>query len=256
MTRFYIFILACILTGCCPRGIPPEITALHQLPSPPPKKEKKEIIIVDAGHGGKDAGANNKREKYEEKALTLETAFLISEQLKKLGYRTILTRNEDVFVPLETRAEIANSIDADLFVSIHYNFSSSQEAEGVEVYYYKEDKKPTPLRIIQSKELGMEVLKKVIVQTGAESRGVKQANFAVVRETKMPAILIEAGFLSIFASTLQRNCTGGRPVLSNPPQALGFLTFTLSFAFDSFLVGFLFLCLGFDQIHRANDSIF
>jgi N-acetylmuramoyl-L-alanine amidase len=196
MKFVYFLLLALVMTACVHHGIPPEITALHHLPSFSHKKEKKEIIIVDAGHGGKDAGTNSKREKYEEKTLTLETAFLISEQLKKLGYKTLLTRNEDVYVPLETRAEIANSVNADLFVSIHYNFSSSQEAEGIEVYYYKEEKKPTPQRIVQSKQLGAEVLKKVIVHTGAESRGVKQANFAVVRETKMPAILIEAGFLS------------------------------------------------------------
>jgi len=121
---------------------------------------------------------------------------LISDALKRLGYKTILTRNNDIYIPLETRAEMANSIDADLFVSIHYNFSSSQEAEGIEVYYYKEEKRPLPFRIVQSKELGQEVLRKVIKNTGAESRGVKQANFAVIRETKMPAVLVEAGFLS------------------------------------------------------------
>jgi len=197
MRYLYFLLIACTLASCGYRGIPPEITALHQLPPPLAiGREKKETIIVDAGHGGKDAGTTSKRERYEEKSLTLETAFLISDQLKKLGYKTIMTRNTDTFVPLEARANIANSVNADLFVSIHYNFSSSQEAEGVEVYYYKEEKKPIPLRIAQSKELGAEVLKKVIVQTGAESRGVKQANFAVVRETKMPAILIEAGFLS------------------------------------------------------------
>ena len=197
MKFFYFVILAFLVAGCVQHGIPPEVTALHHLPPPPPiSKIKKEIIILDAGHGGKDTGTTSKRDKYEEKSLTLETVLLVSEQLKKLGYKTILTRHEDIFVPLETRAHIANSVDADLFVSIHYNFSSSKEVEGIEVYYYKDTKKPTPNRIVRSKELGLEVLRKAIVQTGARSRGVKQANFAVVRETKMPAILIEAGFLS------------------------------------------------------------
>jgi N-acetylmuramoyl-L-alanine amidase len=189
-------LLLCFLTACGHRGIPPEITALHQRPMPPLIQQKKEIIIVDAGHGGKDAGASSKQGKYEEKVLTLKTAFLISDYLKELGYKTILTRSHDIFVPLETRAEIANSQDADLFVSIHYNFSPSQEAEGIEVFYYKEDKKSPTQRIAQSKALGLEVLKKIVLNTGAQSRGVKQANFAVVRQTKMPAILIEAGFLS------------------------------------------------------------
>lgn len=175
--------------------MPQEIAALHQKIHTP-QVAKREVIIVDAGHGGKDAGASSKKDKYEEKTLTLETAQLISNYLEELGYKAILTRSHDVFVPLETRAEIANSTEADLFVSIHYNYSPSHEAEGIEVYYYKEEKHPQSSRITQSKELGQEVLKKIVKNTGAESRGVKQANFAVVRQTKMPAILIEAGFLS------------------------------------------------------------
>lgn len=196
MKVFIFLFFATLLTACNPRGIPPEITALHIKPQPPVIPSRQEIIIVDAGHGGKDAGTSSKREFYEEKQLTLETAFLIADYLKKLGYKAVLTRNKDIFVPLETRAEIANSLRADLFVSIHYNNSSSQEAKGIEVYYCKEEKIPPSSRILRSKELGQDVLKHIISSTGAESRGVKQANFAVVRQTKMPAILIEAGFLS------------------------------------------------------------
>ena len=189
-------LLACALTSCNYRGIQPEVTALHYTPRPALTKSKPELIIVDAGHGGKDAGTSSKREAYEEKQLTLQTSLLIADYLKKLGYKTILTRNQDTFVPLETRSEIANSVKADLFVSVHYNYSSSKEAEGIEVFYYKEDKTPPSSRIALSKELGQEVLKKIVKSTHAESRGVKQANFAVIRQTKMPAILIEAGFLS------------------------------------------------------------
>ena len=191
-----IALLSCF-TSCGHRAIPPpEIVFMH----PPPKmilpQVKREVIIVDAGHGGKDAGASSKKEGYEEKELTLQTAFLIVDQLKQLGYTTIMTRKQDNYIPLETRAEIANVVNADLFVSIHYNYSVSKEAEGIEIFYYKEGKTPLSSRVTQSKALGQEVLKKIVKSTGAESRGVKQANFAVVRETKMPAILIEAGFLS------------------------------------------------------------
>lgn len=196
MKIILLIVVACFLTACGHRGIPPEITALHTLPKKPLPKVKKEVIIVDAGHGGKDAGTNSKKDGYEEKELTLETAFLIADCLKQLGYKTVMTRKQDTFVSLDARAEIANAIEADLFVSIHYNYSVSNEAEGIEVFYYKEGKTPPSPRIAHSKELGQEVLKKIVKQTGADSRGVKQANFAVVRETKMPAILIEAGFLS------------------------------------------------------------
>jgi len=152
--------------------------------------------VIDAGHGGHDGGAISKRNDYNEKELTLATAFSIRNCLNQLGYKTVMTRSQDTFVPLGTRAEIANALDADLFVSIHYNFCPNAEAKGIEVYYYKEDRTPSSFRILQSKSLGAMVLRKIISQTGATSRGVKQANFAVIRETRMPAILIEGGFLS------------------------------------------------------------
>jgi N-acetylmuramoyl-L-alanine amidase len=195
--RSFLFItLACVLTSCGYHHIPPEVTALHYMPKKPLPVHKREVIIVDAGHGGKDAGASSKKDAYQEKELTLDTAYLIADSLKQMGYKAVLTRKHDTFVPLETRAEIANSLEADLFVSIHYNYSTSKEVDGIEVFYYKEGKTPLSSRVAQSKELGQEVLKKIVSQTGASSRGVKQANFAVVRETEMPAILIEAGFLS------------------------------------------------------------
>lgn len=197
MKRVLFLFLICFLSACSPKSIPPEITAIHDKPKLPPiLQPKTEVIIVDAGHGGKDAGTCSSREGYEEKYLTLETAFLVCDCLKKLGYKTVMTRTHDVFVPLETRAEIANTLSADLFVSVHYNHSASPEAKGIEVFYYKEGKTPPSQRIVESKEFGSQVLKKIISHTGAESRGVKQANFAVVRHTHMPAILIEAGFLS------------------------------------------------------------
>ncbi|MBS0623151.1 MAG: N-acetylmuramoyl-L-alanine amidase [Verrucomicrobia bacterium] len=184
-----------LLTGCGTRGIPPEVTAMATREKSPVVC-KPQRIILDAGHGGRDTGAASCRENYEEKSLTLSTALLVQDQLKKMGYQTSLTRNHDIYLPLSTRAEIANKHDADLFVSIHYNFSTSKEAHGIEVFYYKEEKAPSHPRIVKSKQLAQRVLNGVLTQTGANSRGVKQANFAVVRETKMPAILIEAGFLS------------------------------------------------------------
>ncbi len=193
--RYIVLLLPIFLfTACARHTIPPEISAMHEYRKPTSKK--REVIIVDAGHGGKDCGAVSKRESYEEKELTLATALMIRNCLNQLGYKTIMTRDQDIFIPLSTRAEIANANQADLFVSIHYNYSASPDAKGVEVYYYKEGKTPPSPRIAKSKALSSEVLKKVVSNTGATSRGVKEANFAVVRETEMPAILVEAGFLS------------------------------------------------------------
>lgn len=189
-----LILLAGFVSACGMRSIPPEISILHEQKKVSPRK--METIVVDAGHGGKDGGSISKRDGYEEKELTLETAQMICTCLHQLGYKTVLTRSQDIYVPLSSRAEIANSLGAELFVSIHYNYSPNSEANGVEVYYYKEEKNPASNRIMKSKALGNTVLRKVIVHTGAESRGLKQANFAVIRETHMPAILVEAGFLS------------------------------------------------------------
>ncbi len=194
MRYLFLILLAGLVSACGTRGSSPEISALHNVRKRP--IQRQETIVIDAGHGGKDGGSLSKRDAYEEKVLTLETAHMIRNSLNQLGYKTVMTRNDDTYVPLSTRAEIANSLKADLFVSIHYNYSPNRDAKGIEVYYYKEEKNPTASRIVQSKSLCDNVLRKVIALTGADSRGVKQANFAVVRETKMPAILVEAGFLS------------------------------------------------------------
>lgn len=189
----WILFLLCLtlLAGCGQRSELPEITHLHKF-----TPTKKEVVVIDAGHGGKDGGCMSKRDDYEEKELTLKTAFLVRNCLQQLGYRVVMTRTQDTYIPLDERAEIANTINANLFVSIHYNYSTNSNAKGVEVFYYKEKTKKPSKRILKSIDLGSEVLKKVISRTGTPSRGLKEANFAVVRETTMPAILVEAGFLS------------------------------------------------------------
>jgi N-acetylmuramoyl-L-alanine amidase len=193
--RICLFLLL-FLTACVPHHtLPQEIIAMRE-PIKQPAPALPKLIVVDAGHGGKDAGAASKRFDYEEKALTLQTALAICRHLNELGYKTQLTRSSDAFIPLEKRAEMANELNADLFVSIHYNFSANEEAKGIEIFTYHEAKTPTSKRVIVSKEVGHEVLKSLVRETKATSRGLKEANFAVIRETKMPAILIEAGFLS------------------------------------------------------------
>lgn len=187
--------LALFTASCCQRSTSYDDVVVHgKKVIPPPMRH--ELIIVDAGHGGKDAGTSSKLHHYEEKQQTLDLAQAVVDHLKKMGYKTLLTRKDDTFVPLETRAEIANAAKADLFVSVHYNFSATPTVEGVEVYTYKELVATPSKRILESKELAQKVLKSIISKTGAQSRGLKQANFAVVRQTQMPAILIEAGFLS------------------------------------------------------------
>jgi N-acetylmuramoyl-L-alanine amidase len=156
---------------------------------------KKNVIVLDPGHGGEDYGTHSTtKPRYQEKYLNLTTTMLLKSYLEQMGYHIILTRKSDVFISLEQRAEFANKKNPQLFVSIHYNSAPSKEAEGIEIYYYPsvEDKQ----RMNESKKLAQSILTKVVDQTQAKSRGIKNGNFAVIRETKMPAVLIEGGFLT------------------------------------------------------------
>jgi len=151
-------------------------------------------ITLDPGHGGKDAGAESATYGYEEKRTALATAILVRRHLESLGYQVVMTRDRDIFIPLKERAQIANEIDSDLFVSIHYNAASNKEAQGVEVFCFgvgsEVEKAP------KARQLAESVLRGVIAKTGAKSRGVKQATFRVLRDTRMPAVLVEGGFLT------------------------------------------------------------
>lgn len=153
------------------------------------------LIVIDAGHGGKDLGTHSsKHPHYDEKTLTLITAKYLEYQLRYLGYRTLLTRSADVFVPLKERAKIANEWEADAFISTHYNSAKNERANGIEVFYYSSDQDKE--RSAKSQGLAKTVLDQLVEQLEVKSRGVKKEDFAVIRETKMPAILIEGGFLT------------------------------------------------------------
>lgn len=151
----------------------------------------KPVIILDAGHGGTDEGA--KVNAFMEKKLTLSTALLTKKYLEQYGYRVIMTRNRDTYLPLQRRVSIANKMKGSLFVSVHFNSSPSVEAKGIEVFYF--DSKEL-WRTKASKRLANCILYRVIDQTEALSRGIKQGNFHVIRETDMPAVLVEGGFMT------------------------------------------------------------
>ena len=180
-------------------------TPVLTVPTLPPQKpeiprdilniRKQPLIIIDPGHGGDDFGTNSLgSSKYHEKYLNLTTSQFLRGFLKQLGYRVILTRTDDTFIALDQRADFANKKNADLFVSIHYNSAPSREADGIEIFYYQDNASAS--RTKQSKALARDVLGQILQQTQAKSRGVKQGNLAVIRETKMPAILIEGGFMT------------------------------------------------------------
>ncbi len=152
------------------------------------------VIVLDAGHGGLDLGASSKTPSCEEKKIALTTALLAKKYLDKLGYRVILTRNSDIFISLSRRVKIAHPSRAILFVSLHYNFAANATAHGIEIFYC--DSKQEGQRSSASKKLANTILKNVLRRTNAKSRGVKKGNFYVLRESKVPAVLLEGGFIS------------------------------------------------------------
>jgi N-acetylmuramoyl-L-alanine amidase len=161
----------------------------------PPLLVQKISIILDPGHGGHDIGTQSiSKPRYQEKSLNLVTAKFVREFLLQLGYQVFMTREEDKFVSLDRRAQIANEHESCLFVSIHYNSAPIAEARGVEVFFYQSKEKKE--RASKSKRLAQIVLKNIVAETEAKSRGVKHGNFLVIRKTTMPAILVEGGFVT------------------------------------------------------------
>ncbi|TXI42795.1 MAG: N-acetylmuramoyl-L-alanine amidase [Nitrosomonas sp.] len=185
-------------TTCQPQATPGKQTgAVNSLSTAARQRISgtKPLIIIDAGHGGKDLGAVSLTKPiYQEKNLNLATARLLEGFLKNQGYRTIMTRSDDTFLTLEERANLAKAKKGQLFVSVHYNSAPSQKAEGIEVFYYNSDKEKG--RTKDSQAMAQAVLDKVIAATSAASRGVKHGNYSVIRNTTMPAILIEGGFMT------------------------------------------------------------
>ncbi len=155
------------------------------------KKEMVPLVVIDPGHGGFDLGTHSKT--YEEKEICLKTAGYLRKYLEKAGYHVIMTRSRDEYLPLKKRAEIANHAKSQILISIHCNSAKNTSAKGIEIFYTQ---KTEPWRAKKSKQLAQSVLSSLLSQTGADSRGIKEGNFCVIRETKMPSILVETGFLT------------------------------------------------------------
>ena len=157
-------------------------------------KPSDRLIVIDPGHGGTDPGSKSVTGKYE-KDLNFSVSNILSEGLKDKGYNVLLTRDTDVFVDLYERARIANDSNADIFVSIHGNsIGGNSSINGIEVYYWPANK--SEIKEEDQYPLAKSIFDEMMKATGAVSRGVKTNSYVVVRETKMPAVLIETGFIS------------------------------------------------------------
>lgn len=152
---------------------------------------KKYTILIDPGHGGNDKGTIASDKTTFEKDITLKIGALVAQKLTKQNdVQVIVSRNEDKYVSLEDRVKLANKQGVDMFVSIHLNGQTGgKDAFGLETYYAKE-KNDT------SKELANQIQKTIISYVDVNDRGVRRGRFQVLLESKMPAVLVECGFLS------------------------------------------------------------
>lgn len=192
-------------------------------------KKKQFTIAVDAGHGGKDPGANSNGKR--EKDIALSVAKYLENELKK-DFNVIMIRERDSFVNLSTRPKIANQKKADMFISIHLNASKNTKAEGIELFYFSKTSSPYASRVAAyenkfgesfgenvggisqilgeleykkyqevSAKLARGITDSLARSIKMKNRGIHGANFAVLRglgrpKTVVPGVLIELGFLT------------------------------------------------------------
>ncbi len=161
---------ACLFLGACASDVQNTSHTFH-------------TVVIDAGHGGRDSGTASRRGGAEKNA-TLAVAEHLDEKLRAAGFHTVMTRDRDVFVPLETRAAISNRQRNAIFVSIHFNDSRSRGTHGIEVYYKAACAKGIADRIDDK------------LNDFASDRGVRTANYRVLRLNRYPAVLVECGFFS------------------------------------------------------------
>jgi N-acetylmuramoyl-L-alanine amidase len=150
------------------------------------------VIFIDPGHGGHDPGAVQNG--VNEKDINLQVGLKLNDALKKAGYDTIIARDSDVYLTLEQRYNMANNSNSNIFISLHCNSFTSSSAHGIEVYYCPPEK--SPVKEVDSKPLAEAIHDELVKATGAKGRGAKEGTFAVIKNTTMPAILIEMGFIS------------------------------------------------------------
>lgn len=151
-----------------------------------PAKERY-TVVIDPGHGGKDGGTVSFTGRHEKEFVLGVGTKVYNLLSKEPKIEAILTRKNDTFVELPGRVSIANDAKADLFVSIHGNsILGKEEVNGLETYYYTEQSLPFAIQMHQ----------KLLKASGFEDRKVKQEDFHVIKNTTMPSLLLELGFLS------------------------------------------------------------
>lgn len=182
-----------------------------ELPGTPAFEKGKytKVIFLDPGHGGRDSGAFYYN--IAEKDLNMQIYKKLRKELEGLGYTVLTSRESDVYVDFVTeRSKMVNKTNADMFISIHFNATSSSASNvsGIQTYSYEQNPDyPSrinskwhnhPDRISESKRLASSIHSSLLAQTGAKNAGLKESSFAVLRETNKPAVLLELGYMSNF----------------------------------------------------------
>jgi N-acetylmuramoyl-L-alanine amidase len=193
--------------------------------------DRFDTVVLDAGHGGRDRGALGPSG-YQEKEVSLTLALALEKKLIERGLTVVMTRREDIYIPLEQRTSIANDARADLFLSIHANASRDSDVDGIETYFLSlkasdedaqrvadaenmafetaEERAPVPEdplfhilgdmieteHMMESSEFAGMAQTQMGGLEKEHSRGVKQAPFVVLMGVQMPASLLEVGFIS------------------------------------------------------------
>ena len=141
--------------------------------------------MIDPGHGGFDRGGIP-GQIVPEKIVALDTALRLQKLLQRAGLRTVMTRTTDVFVPLSVRTAIANAEHDAIFVSIHYNAARRSGAQGIETYSENN----------RGAALAARIQRDIVTRVRTENRGIRSAEYYVLRNCRLPAVLVECGFLT------------------------------------------------------------
>jgi N-acetylmuramoyl-L-alanine amidase len=186
-------------------GIDPVLRSYTHAPKQVPK-----VVVIDPGHGGKDSGAVGSKEVFE-KQVVLDISYRMKKLLESHGFKVVMTRSGDQYPSLDDRVDLARSVRADLFLSIHADGAASSAAHGVETFittgagfdssnhYGKSGDRSSVLNNrydAANAMLGYAVQSNLLKMSGRSDRGVRRARFAVIKQAPCPAALVECGFLT------------------------------------------------------------
>jgi N-acetylmuramoyl-L-alanine amidase len=161
--------------------------AEEEVEETPEAEERGITVVVDAGHGGKDQGCSYGE--ILEKDINLQIAQLLEKKLEKAGFRVIMTREDDTFISLGRRVEVAEEAKVDAFVSIHVDsYTDDESINGASVYY--------ETGADGGRVLARELFAAIDSASGVPTRKVTESDLYVLRNTTMPAALVETGYIT------------------------------------------------------------